>query len=254
MMSIAIASGMELHKVDIEQAFLQADKLDEGVNGRYFINPPPGIPEAGNRDVVYEVLKTLYGSPSSPRALHKTMDAYFKSEGFDTIGFEESVWVRPAGGKYAEDIYVPAHVDDCLLSCKSADVMTRFKKDLLRRFVGTDEGEMTEYLGIGRLVQSGYAERVLRTFNMWDSHPVATPLDPNVRLSKLDCPSVVDPKVHHRYRSICGMYLISGQHDAPRSCVQLFSTQQIPPAPRRHAPGSGLQSARVRTRDHQSRH
>ena len=59
---------------------------------------------AGNKDVVYEVLKPLYGSPSSPRALHKTMDAYFKSEGFDTIGFEESVWVRPAGGKYCEDI------------------------------------------------------------------------------------------------------------------------------------------------------
>ena len=34
------------------------------------------------------------------------MDAYFKYEGFDTIGFEESVWVRPAGGKYSEDIYV----------------------------------------------------------------------------------------------------------------------------------------------------
>jgi hypothetical protein len=29
MMSIEIANGMELHKVDIEQAFLQADKLDE---------------------------------------------------------------------------------------------------------------------------------------------------------------------------------------------------------------------------------
>ena len=41
MMSIAIANDMELHKVDNEQAFLQADKLDEGVNGRYFINPPP---------------------------------------------------------------------------------------------------------------------------------------------------------------------------------------------------------------------
>ena len=100
MMSIAIANGMELHKVDIEQAFLQADKLDEDVNGRYFINPPPGSPEAGNKDVVYKVMKPLYGSPSSPRALHKTMDAYFKSEGFDTIGFEQSVWVRPAGGNY----------------------------------------------------------------------------------------------------------------------------------------------------------
>ena len=150
---------------------------------------------------MYEVLKPLYGSPSSPRALHKTMDAYFKSEGFDTIGLEESVWVRPAGGKYSEDIYVSAHVDDRLLSCKSLSVMSQFKGDSLSRFAGTDEGEVTEYLGYelvrdrkartGRLVQAGYAERVLRAFSMWDSHPVATPLDPNVRLSKLDCPAVV---------------------------------------------------------------
>jgi hypothetical protein len=52
---------MKLHKIDIEQAFLQADKLDEGVNGRCFINPPPGSPEAGKKTIVYEVL--------SPRAL-----------------------------------------------------------------------------------------------------------------------------------------------------------------------------------------
>ena len=62
---------MELHKIDIELAFLQADKLVEGVNGRYFINPPPGSPEAGNKNIVYEVLRPLYGSASSPQALHK---------------------------------------------------------------------------------------------------------------------------------------------------------------------------------------
>jgi hypothetical protein len=39
-----------------------------------------------------------------------------KSEGFDAIGFEESVWKRAGGGKYAEDIYVSAHVDDCLIA------------------------------------------------------------------------------------------------------------------------------------------
>jgi hypothetical protein len=131
MMSLAVANDKELHKIDIEQAFLQADKLDEGVNGRYFINPPPGRPEAGNKNIVYEVLRPLYGSPSSPRALHKTMDMYFKSEGFDTIGFEESVWVRPAGGKYSEDICVSAHVDDCLLSCKSLTVIAEFKAHML---------------------------------------------------------------------------------------------------------------------------
>jgi hypothetical protein len=241
MMSIAIANDMELHKIDIEQAFLQADKLDEGVNGRYFINPPAGSPEAGNKDVVYEVLKPLYGSPSSPRALHKTMDAYFKSEGFDTIGFEESVWVRPAGGKYCEDIYVSAHVDDCLLSCKSANVMSKFKKDLLDRFAGTNEGEVTEYLGCelvrdrkartGQLVQAGYAERVLRAFDMWESHPVATPLDPNTRLSKLDCPTVVNPHVHRKYRSIVGCisYLVNmTRPDLAFSFSQLSKFLQCP--------------------------
>ena len=68
------------------------------------------------------------------------MDAFFKSEGFDTIGFEESVWKRIGGGKYTEDIYVSAHVNDCLITCKSKDIMTVFKKEILTRFIGTDEG------------------------------------------------------------------------------------------------------------------
>ena len=86
--------------------------------------------------------------------------------------------------------------------------MSQFKAELLSRFAGTDEGEVTEYLGCelirnrkertGHLVQAGYAERVLRAFDMWNCHPVATPLDANTRLSKLDCPSVVDPQVHRR--------------------------------------------------------
>jgi hypothetical protein len=78
------------------------------------------------------------------------MDAFFKSEpeGFDTIGLEESVWRRPKGGEYSDDIHVSVHVDDCLIASKSATVMSDFKQYLLlSRFVGTDEGEVTEYLG-----------------------------------------------------------------------------------------------------------
>ena len=67
------------------------------------------------------------------------MDAFFKSEGFDTIGFEQSVWKRADGGKYADDNYVSAHVDDCLIACKSKDIMTAFKKEILTRFAGTTE-------------------------------------------------------------------------------------------------------------------
>ncbi len=92
--SISTVNDLELHSIDIEQSFLQADKLMEGVNDRYFINPPVGSPDANNKDIVYVVLCPLYGNPSSPRVLHKTMNAFFKSKLFDTIGFEESVWKR----------------------------------------------------------------------------------------------------------------------------------------------------------------
>ena len=67
--------------------------------------------------------------------------------GFDTVGYEESVWKKTGGGKYAEDNYVSVHVDDCLIACKSKDIKVDFKKEILTRFVGTDETEVTEYLG-----------------------------------------------------------------------------------------------------------
>ncbi len=107
--------------------------------------------------------------------------------------------------------------------------------------VGTDEGEVTEYLGCelvrdrkartGQLIQAGYAERVLRVFNMWDCNPVATPMDPNVRLSKLDCPEVVDPLLHRKYRSIVGClsYLVNmTRPDLAFSFSQLSKFLQYP--------------------------
>ena len=54
--SISTANDLDLHSIDIEQVFLQTDKLMEGVNDRYFINPSPRSPDANNKDIVYEVL------------------------------------------------------------------------------------------------------------------------------------------------------------------------------------------------------
>jgi len=59
---------------------------------------------------------------------------------------------------------------------------------------------------------------------MWECNPVATPMDPNVRLSKLDCPEVVDPLLHRKYRSIVGClsYLVNmAQPDLAFSFSQL---------------------------------
>jgi len=53
---IATAEDLELHNVDFTQAFIQADRLPEGVNGRFFISPPPDSPHANTSGIVYKVL------------------------------------------------------------------------------------------------------------------------------------------------------------------------------------------------------
>eukprot|EP00961_Rhodomonas_salina_P291319 3931900-Rhodomonas_salina.1 len=50
--SLAAALDLELHSCDLTQAFIQADRLEGGVNGRIFITPPKGWGE--QEDVVYE--------------------------------------------------------------------------------------------------------------------------------------------------------------------------------------------------------
>ena len=213
--SIATAEDMELHSVDFTQAFIQADRLPEGVNGRFFITPPPGSPHANQTGIVYEVLRLIFGVPSSPRALHKTLDSYFKSEGFVNVGFEESVWRRNADAKYTADIVVSCHVDDSLIACPSLSVIKKFKQALLTRFAGTDDGPVTQYLGCqlirdrknrkSKFVQTAYTERLLRTFDMWDNvKTVATPMEPGTRLVKADCPESPDPVLQRRYRGIVG--------------------------------------------------
>lgn len=39
---LAAADDLEQHSCDLAQAFIQSDKLEEGVNGRIFINQPKG--------------------------------------------------------------------------------------------------------------------------------------------------------------------------------------------------------------------
>jgi hypothetical protein len=50
--SLELADDLELHSVDIEPIFTEADKLNKGANGRYFITPPPDNPDADDKSVV----------------------------------------------------------------------------------------------------------------------------------------------------------------------------------------------------------
>jgi len=161
------------------------------------------------------VLRPLYGVPFSPRALHKTLNCYFKSVGFTNAGFKESAWRRPANAKYAADTVISCRVDDSLIACSSLSVMAQIQIGSPPALDWQRRRQVTQYHGCqlicvrpnctSSLVQTAYTERLLGTFDMWDEvHTVAAPMLSCTRLVKADCPDIPRPTLQRRYRSIVG--------------------------------------------------
>eukprot|EP00961_Rhodomonas_salina_P266262 3599479-Rhodomonas_salina.3 len=69
---------------------------------------------------------------------------------------------------------VSAHINDTLMACKSLATLEKFKAGFLTHFEGTDEGEVSTYLGtklvqdsVNRTItskQSVYAQKILQTY------------------------------------------------------------------------------------------
>jgi hypothetical protein len=80
--------------------------------------------------------------------------------------------------------------------------MAAFQKEILTRFIGTDEREVTEYLGC----------ELIR----------------DIRLSKADCRQVVDPALHRAATAALLMLVVFGEHDEARSRVCMSQFVQFP--------------------------
>jgi hypothetical protein len=210
--SIATAKGWKHMLVDLTQGFIQAD-LPKGGKTIY-ITPPQGWEE--DPDTVYEVKKPLYGMPHSGRCLHKTWSQWLKSEGFESVGYEKSMWVKKDGD---QQIMLCTHVDDSFVTASSEAALINFRNRMLStyggRFDGTADMDAKEYVGMewerdvkgntSKLHQSAFCEKLLKDFGFWQcARPAKTPEIPGARLSIEDSPEVIDPALHRRYRAIVG--------------------------------------------------
>ena len=73
LMALAATLDLELHAINLSQAFIKVDWADlPEQQQQIFICPSQGWTE--EPDTVYEVLRPLYGIPSPGSALHFTMD------------------------------------------------------------------------------------------------------------------------------------------------------------------------------------
>jgi Reverse transcriptase (RNA-dependent DNA polymerase)/gag-polypeptide of LTR copia-type/Integrase core domain/GAG-pre-integrase domain len=181
----------EIHQLDVKTAFLNGD-LEEDI----YMKQPEGFTIRGKETLVCKLNKSLYGLKQSGRAWYKKMDTVLLNMKFTRLKSDHCVYFRSVDNVV---FYVAIYVDDILLLSNSLMKINSLKKELSQLFDMKDLGEAHFVLGIRiernraartlTLSQSEYVKNVISRFGMSSSHPVSTPLDVSVKLSKADCPA-----------------------------------------------------------------
>ena len=190
-LAIANAKDMEIHHMDVKTAFLNGNLTEE-----IYMKQPEGYINPEHPDYVCRLHKSLYGLKQSARCWNTVIDQYFKDKGYVQNQADLCVYVKNViKGENKSTMIVFLHVDDIVLACNDQEMMKNEKKDMQKRFEMQDLGEASHILGIKisrerekrilRISQQNYLEKVLERFQMKDCKPVATPIEPDNKLTKL---------------------------------------------------------------------
>ncbi len=135
------------------------------------------------------------------RRLHHAM----LNIGFIHISADHCVYTHTSS---ASTSFVAVHVDDMCATASTPAEMTKLKQQLGNLFSLVDMGELTWLLGIAvtrdraartiSLNQTAYIESIAKHLGLEDAHPVSTPLNPHIILSKDLCPTTDEAKQRMR--------------------------------------------------------
>ena len=203
LLTIAAAEDLEVHCLDIKNAFLN------GIADRdIYLYQPPGFIDPDHPDYVCKLIKSIYGTHQAGRTWYNTLDTFLTNNDFTKCISDPCLYVRETNN---EKEYVSTHVDDLLLVCP-ASLMHGLKQLLLQRFAITDRGELTTYLNIvfirdrehRRIYchQSHYTQEILATFGMQECKPITTPMQANLLLPKIE--RTPSEAAHIPYREAVG--------------------------------------------------
>ncbi|XP_048226824.1 secreted RxLR effector protein 161-like [Ricinus communis] len=132
--------------------------------------------------------------------------------------------------KTREDvIIVGVYVDDLILTGSSAELIKKFKQEMMQKFEMSDLGLLSYYLGIEvkqngeaiTLCQSAYARKILEKMGITDCNTCHIPMEPRCKLSNYDGEPLVDATT---YRSIIRSlrYLVNTRPDLAVGVVSRY--------------------------------
>ena len=188
LLAITAAHNLELHQVDIKNAFVQGE-LEEDV----WVEQPPGF-ITGPPGLACHLNKALYGLKQAPRAWYTRLHSELLNFGFTSSHADPSLYTyHPKTGTPA---YVLIYVDDILIAAADKTMVNKVKEFLTTAFSARDLGEATYYLGIN-LTRDRSARSIKITheraiadlaskFDLTDCKPRDIPMSAGLNLNALD--------------------------------------------------------------------
>ena len=187
LMAIACALDLEISASDVATAFLNAVLTDP-----IYIYPPRSLGFPPN--VVWKLLKNLYGLKGAPRGWNATLHAFLLELGFIQSVMDPCLY-------FIAGLWVLVWVDDCL-KVGTREATTWFEGKCDERFSMTHVETVEMFVGIEisrdrpsrtlELHQKGYNDKVLKKFSMVDDegkpdYGPDTPMAEGTKVSKGDC-------------------------------------------------------------------
>ena len=180
--------GWKLHQVDIVTAFLRGVLKD---GEEIYMEQPEGFEVKGFENHIWQLNKGLYGLKQGSRLWNQTMHDGMVKIGFTRLRCEYCIYYRKTA---TGTIITGIHVDDFLSGISTDSEAAKFKLELASLWEISDLGEARFCVGIAierdlgnrhiYLSQTALIDRILSQFNMTNSNPVSTPMEPGLILSK----------------------------------------------------------------------
>jgi len=182
-LSLATRFSWPLHQLDVKNAFLNGDLVEE-----VYMEQPPGYVAQGESELVCRLKRSLYGLKQSPRAWFGRFTKAVITFGMKQCPVDHSVFhTRTSTGM----ILLVVYVDDIVITGDDSMGIQKLKCFLQSQFQTKDLGQLKYFLGIEvarsqlgiALSQRKYTLDLLSETGMLGAKPVDSPMDVNCRLS-----------------------------------------------------------------------
>ncbi len=138
--AMAIAKGWSLHQMDVKNDFLHGD-----LQGKVYMEQPPGYVDQTHFNMVCRLKKVLYGLKQAPKAWLDKIGQYLVTSGCQTSNADFSLHVKKTDHGI---VVIVIYVDDLIITTDSDANIFDLKKLLKQKFEMKDLGELHYFLGI----------------------------------------------------------------------------------------------------------